>query len=133
MDLASTQGKPKSFAKKLRLFECRVDVWQLGVAAKMLRQIEAPENDPRSIWCHAAYGLVAVAFSYFEMIGKTINPGSKKKDTANEDFNWGFCDVYPHLKPKNGKYGTERELLTPGERVILTPLAAEDGQAGASW
>src|SRR4051794_30775972 len=81
MALLNTQGKPTSFAKKLRLFECRVEVWQLGVAAEMLRQIEA-HHDGKSIWCHAAYGLVSVAFSYFEMIGKTVNPGSQKKDTA---------------------------------------------------
>lgn len=40
--------------QKIDLFECRVEFWQLGVAAEMPKQIEAAQN--LSIWSHAAYG-----------------------------------------------------------------------------
>ena len=48
--------------------------------------------------------MIAVAFSYFEMIGKTLNPESRKSDTAGKDFNFGFCDVYKEYKPSSGDY-----------------------------
>ncbi len=79
---------PVSFEQKVRLFHCRVDVWTLGVAVEILKQIESSERT--SIWSHAAYGLLAIGFSYFEMIGKTLNPKSSGKSGSGEDFNWGF-------------------------------------------
>lgn len=90
---------------KIELFECRVEVWQLGVAAQILRDMEDPKRS--DIWSHAAYALVALIFSYFEMIGKTMNPGSKKSRTAGDDFEAGFCDVYPQFKPTNGTYSPQ--------------------------
>ena len=97
------------FADKVEIFECRVDVWQLGVAAKMLREMERDMEDPNrsEIWAHAAYGLIAMIFPYFEMIGKTINPGSKKSGTAGDDFKAGFCDVYPQFKAADGTCSPE--------------------------
>ena len=84
---------PWSLEDKIRVFQCRVDVWQLGVAVDMLKQIEsAPVQS--SIWAHAAFGMLSVSFSYFEMIGKILNPESDKSTTSAQDFNWGFCDVY---------------------------------------
>lgn len=114
MDVLKATKKPWSLPKKITLFESRVEVWQIGVAAEMLREIET--NQPPSIWSHAAYGLVAVAFSYFEMLGKTLNPNSHKSKTAGEDFNWGFCDVYTSFKPKNGIY-TDKLLPHTGPGV----------------
>jgi len=58
MDLKNSMAKPWTDDQKLDLFECRVDVWTLGVAVAMLRQIE--ENTPPSVWSHAAYGLLTV-------------------------------------------------------------------------
>lgn len=86
---------PPTFDDKLNLFECRVEVWQLGVAAAMLREITADVPRINHVWSHAAYGLVSVVFSYFEMIGKTLNPNSRKSGTSGADFAAGFCDVYP--------------------------------------
>ena len=89
-----------TLADKIRMFECRVDVWHLGVGVAVLREIDAAKNP--SIWSHAAYGLVSVVFNYFEMIGKTVNPLSATSQTAGDDFNYGFCDVYPEFKPTSG-------------------------------
>ena len=82
--------------QKIDFFECRVDVWQLGVAVEMLKQIEA--HEPPSIWSHAAYGLLSVIASYYEMVGKVLNPQSRPRGTSSEDFNWGFCNVYPDFR-----------------------------------
>ena len=87
---------------KVDLFECRVDVWMLGPAVLMLRSIE--NAAPPSGWCHAAYGMFGITLPYFEMIGKILNPAAASSGTASEDFNVGFCDVYPSFKPANGIY-----------------------------
>jgi len=102
MDFLNSMSKPWSDDQKLDLFECRVDVWTLGAAVAILRQIE--QNQPPSIWSHSGYALLIVSCTYFEMIGKTLNPNSASRNTANEDFNFGFCDVYPKFKPANGIY-----------------------------
>jgi hypothetical protein len=102
MDLKKSMPATMTTDQKIDLFECRVEVWQLGVAAEMLKQIEAARNP--SVWSHAAYGLVSVSFSYFEMIGKTLNSGSAPSGTSSEDFNIGFCNVYPKFTPANGVY-----------------------------
>ena len=94
MALINHLKRPWTLSDKILVFDCRVEVWHLGVAVQMLQQIESTPA-PDSIWAHAAYGMIAVAFSYFEMIGKTLNPTSKPSGTAGEDFNWGFCDAYP--------------------------------------
>ncbi|MCC6457411.1 MAG: hypothetical protein IT328_20820 [Caldilineaceae bacterium] len=102
MRLAILLPRPLQLADKIRLFQCRIDVWNLGVAVQMLKTIEA--NEPPSIWSHAAYGLIAIGCSYFEMIGKTLNPSSQKLKTAGTDFNYGFCDVYAEHAPSSGSY-----------------------------
>ena len=56
--LVEELGSPCTPEEKLESLECRVDVWQLGVAVEMLKQIE--DNQPPSIWSHAAYGIVAM-------------------------------------------------------------------------
>ena len=92
MALADRLPKVWTVEDKIEFFHCRVDVWQLGVAVEMVKLIEA--NKPPSIWSHAAYGVVSVIASYFEMVGKVLNPASQKSRTAGIDFNYGFCDVY---------------------------------------
>lgn len=100
MSLAAQTATPWSVDDKIDIFECRVDVWQLGVAVAMLTNIES--NQPPSIWAHSAYGMLAITFTYFEMLGKTLNPNSCSRGTAGVDFNYGFCDVYPAYRPNNG-------------------------------
>jgi len=100
MELARQTPRPWSLPHKVELFECMVDVWQLGVAVEILKEIE--RHQPPSIWSHSAYGLIAVIFTYFEMIGKSLNPESKRTKTASRDFNYGFCDVYPEYMPVTG-------------------------------
>lgn len=78
----------------LTVFECRVDVWTLGPAVAMLKLMDEA-HDEGSSWRHAGYALLAATFSYFEMIGKILNPASARRRTAGVDFNYGFCDVYP--------------------------------------
>lgn len=93
MDLPRTPTSPGLLNEMLDLFECRVDVWQFGPAVEILKQIEA--HSGTSIWAHSAYALLAVVFTYFEMIGKILNPNSQASHTSSTDFNYGFCDVYP--------------------------------------
>jgi len=93
---------PWTLTNKIDVFECRVEVWQLGVAVEMLKEIE--RNKHPSIWSHSAFGLIAVVFTYFEMIGKTLNPKSRCSGTTAPDFNYGFCDVYPEYQPATGDY-----------------------------
>lgn len=102
MDLKNSMTPPWTTPQKLDLFECRVDVWTLGVMVAMLREIDAAPKP--SIWQHAAYGMLTVSFTYFEMIGKTLNPDSKKSHSSSDDFNVGFCNVYPAFAPPNGIY-----------------------------
>jgi hypothetical protein len=92
---------PLQFSDLVRLFQCRIEVWHLGVAVQMLRQIEI--TSPPSIWSHAAYGLVVVGFPYFEMIGKTLNPQSGKGQTPVVDFDCGFRDVYQEITTSSGQ------------------------------
>jgi hypothetical protein len=95
MDLLEERMPHRSLDDMRDLFECRVDVWQLGPAVAILKQIEAQEPYSSSIWAHTAYALMAIVFTYFEMIGKSLNPGSGPKNTATSDFVYGFRDVYP--------------------------------------
>jgi hypothetical protein len=106
--------EPMNLDQKIDFFECRVDVWQLGVAVEMLKQIEAASGD--SVWCHAAYGLLSVITSYYEMVGKVLNPDSKKKDTSSKDFNVGFADVFPDFAHRHGVVAVSayRDLMRNG-------------------
>jgi len=45
---------------------------------------------------------LGLVFTYYEMIGKTLNPNSRVSGTAGIDFNYGFCDVYPSFAPPSG-------------------------------
>jgi hypothetical protein len=87
----------------LDLFECRVDVWQLGPAVEILKDLDRDAPNPASVWAHGAYALLGLVFTYFEMIGKTLNPNSQPTGTAGIDFNYGFCEVYPSFKPASGQ------------------------------
>lgn len=125
MELKARTKKPWSLPQKIDLFECRVEVWQLGAAVAMLKAIESAK--PGTIWSHSAYGLVAIAFSYFEMIGKTVNPHRQssppRPTSAGDDFNYGFCDVYPRFMPSGGN--CDDKANTPGTGKTPNPAMAE--------
>lgn len=64
-------------------------------------------SEQTSVWAHAGYALIGCTFSYFEMVGKILNPASNGWRTSGEDFNRGFCDVYPHfVAPAGGRMGS---------------------------
>jgi hypothetical protein len=84
----------QSIEQMLPVFECRVDVWQLGPAVAILKLMDDTQEQT-SIWAHSGYTLLAATFCYFEMIGKIVNAASTGRGTAGPDFNAGFCDVYP--------------------------------------
>jgi hypothetical protein len=94
----------------LDLFECRVDVWQLGPAVEILKDLDRNAPNPASVWAHGAYALLGLVFTYFEMIGKTLNSGSRPSGTAGVDFNYGFCDVYPSFAPAPGRDLTDPSI-----------------------
>ena len=73
----------------LLLFACRVDVWQLGPAVEMLKAMDVA-HEQTSVWAHAGYALLGVGFSYFEMVGKILNPKSKSRGSSSSDFNHVF-------------------------------------------
>ena len=96
MDLLGPLPKRRhqTLQQMLFSFECRVEIWMLGPAVEMLKTMES-HSDPHSIWLHSGYLLLGATFSYFEMIGKILNPNSETRGSAGMDFNYGFCDVYP--------------------------------------
>lgn len=112
MELLAERRRPWALDDMLDLFESRVDVWQLGPAVGMLKQIETQPNP--SVWAHTAYALLAVVFTYFEMIGKTLNPSSQPSGTAGPDFSSGFCDVYPEFVSRMADVAGFRDRVRNG-------------------
>jgi hypothetical protein len=94
----------------IRLFECRMEVWYLGVAVQMLHEIEF--ELPPSIWSHAAYGLLALLFSYFEIIGKLFNSDAADSVVSAIDFDCGFRDVYSDAITSDGQIYDPKEFYT---------------------
>lgn len=117
MDLISTIPRPWSVDQKIEIFECMIEVWQLGAAVAILKQIESHQQP--SIWSHSAYTLISITFSYFEMLGKSLNPNSASSRTAGTDFNVGFCDVYPGFRPANGDFADK--ILQSSGPALLNP------------
>ena len=105
-----TLAGPLLFADLVRLFHCRIEVWSLGVAAQIVQEIEF--SQPPSIWSHAAYSLIAILFSYFGTIGKTLNPNSTAAGTTVQDFEVGFLDVYHDPVTSSGKRYDPKEFYT---------------------
>ena len=99
--LADSLPQPRSTSDWLRLFQARVDVWQLGPAVQMLKQME---SRPRStVWFHSAYALLHITISYFELIGKIIKISNMEEGrppkfyVSGKDATKGFCDVFPEI------------------------------------
>lgn len=94
----------------VRLFECRMEVWYLGVAVQMLHEIEFEQ--PPAIWSHAAYGLLALLFTYFEIIGKLFNPAATDSVVSALDFDCGFREVYGDPLSTAGQSYDPKEFYT---------------------
>lgn len=109
---------PWTLDQKIDFFQCRVEVWQLSPAVEMLKQIES--NEPPAAWSHAAYGLLFMLTTYFEMVGKILNPKSNRWRSGDTDFNFGFCDVYPTLPIAAREAGKELDRTDDA-----LPLVAE--------
>lgn len=78
--------------EKISVFEDRVDGWHLKAAEEMLRQIESKQPP---VMQHAAYALISVVFSYFEMVGQIVKRRAGEKAGATGDFVRGFKNVFP--------------------------------------
>ena len=106
MALCDSQGTGEwSLKQKIDFFQCRVEVWQLSPAVEMLKQIDS-HHKKTDAWCHAAYGILFIVTSYFEMVGKILNLKANQWRSGDMDFKIGFCDVYPTIplaQPENGE------------------------------
>jgi len=122
MDLATAFKRPWTDDNKIDWFEAQVDVWMLGVAAALLRQIETHQKP--SIWSHSAYAILSICLPYFEMVGKMLHQGSKASGTSGVDFYVGFCDVYPGFKPANHIYANKLPAATgqPTDNPDIQPV-----------
>lgn len=92
MEFAQKVSAPWSRDEVIHYFDMRVNVWLLSPAVQVLKAIEAHQHP--SAWSHSTYGLLSISTSYFEMIGKVLNPKSAPSGTAKADFTAGFNDVY---------------------------------------
>lgn len=106
-----------AFADLLRLFECRVEVWHLGVLAQMVNNIEY--GQPPSIWSHAAYGLLPLLFIYFETVGKMLAPAETRDEPPEIEFNRGFHDVYNDVTTSSGERYDPQEFYRRGQNELF--------------
>jgi hypothetical protein len=120
----SLAGSP-DFSDLVRLFECRTEVWHLGVATQMLKQIEF--YSPPSIWSHSAYGLLTLLITYFETIGKILNADATAASTTADDFIWGFRDVYPDLTTTSGKPYDPQEFYRRSRNGLAALGSSQSG------
>jgi hypothetical protein len=119
-----TMAGEQHFPDLVRLFQCRMEVWHLGVAAQMVRQIEL--NTPPSIWSHSAYGLLTLLFAYFETIGKILNPQGEYSTTAI-DFDYGFRDVYSDSTTSSGNEYDPKEFYKRARNGLIPLGASQSG------
>lgn len=103
-----TMAGQMQFADLVRLFECHIEVWQLGVAVQLVKQIES--YLPPSIWAHSAYGLLTILIPYFETIGTILNPEGASPHPNEMDFEYGFRDVYSEVVTSSGKSYDPKEF-----------------------
>lgn len=124
---------------KIRIFEERVDGWQLQIAEEILKRIKAKK--PKCMK-HAAYALISVVISYFEMIGHCIETGTSDTSCFRAGFKAVFdrttltdtqiskiyrkvrCGMYHVAYTNKGVIldGTYKEVFTVlGDRIELNP------------
>src|SRR5262245_48207051 len=93
-------GANPSDDDKIEIFCDRVDGWQLKIAEEMLRQIIAQQPP---LMQHAAYAMISVVFTYFEMIGQIVKQKAGEKSGATGDFVRGFKEVFPTTPLKDNE------------------------------
>jgi hypothetical protein len=129
-------GGTPAFADLVRLFQCRMEVWHLGVAVQIAQSIEF--GHPPSVWSHAAYGLMTLLFAYFETVGRILNEKPNPAGMDAADFDCGFRDLYAKVtssagvefdptefyqRARNGLIplgSTQQGILVHNERTIST-------------
>ena len=92
--------KNSPLEKKIEVFEERVRGWQIEVALEVERQIMKANG--KGVMGHAAYGLIAIYFSFFETLGQFLAGKSSDstarnfpKMSAGDAFLEGFKYIYP--------------------------------------
>jgi hypothetical protein len=115
----------QQFNGLVRLFQCRMEVWHLGVAVQMLHEIEY--GQPPSVWSHAAYALLALLFAYFETVGKTLNKDSVVAITTPTDFECGFRDVYADVTTSSGKPYDPKEFYNRARNGLYSLGSSQNG------
>lgn len=97
---------------KVAIFAERVRGWQIDVALEIEKQIVRANG--RGVMGHAAYALIAVFFSYFEMLGQFL--AGKTSDTAARGFpkiaaSDAFAEGFRYVYPSTTLSGPDIKLL----------------------
>jgi len=82
-------SRPLSFEDKVKIFEEQVLGWQLDIADTCI-------NGELEEMGHSGWAVLAIAFTYFEMIGKTKD-GYSGDSRSRRYFDQGVLDVFPEL------------------------------------
>lgn len=116
---ANEFNEPLTFDDKIRILKEQVMGWQIEVAEK---NIQIPDS---------GYGILAILFSYFEMIAK-FHDGYEGYSESENYFNKGFLMVFYDLKGfdenqiksalnilyKNGRCGQYHSGLAEGSIIL---------------
>lgn len=86
-------GSSPSLETKIDIFEDRVLNWQLNIAELIRAEMEDPANAGTD-WNHAAFGLMHILFTYFEMIAQHES-GEESFQQSEKMFCKGVNLVYP--------------------------------------
>jgi hypothetical protein len=118
-------GETSTFADLVRLFQCRMEVWHLGVAVQITQSIEF--GHPPSVWSHAAYGLMTLLFAYFETIGRILNEKPDSAGMSAADFDCGFRDIYPTVTSSAGVEFDPREFYKRARNGLIPLGSTQQG------
>jgi hypothetical protein len=104
--------KSSPLQKKVEIFAERVQGWQIEVAQEIKKQII--NADGEGVMGHAAYGLIAVFFSYFEMLGQFL--AGKTSDITVRGFSTmspsdAFAEGFKYVYPSTKLVGSEIKLI----------------------
>jgi hypothetical protein len=86
-------GGSPTLDQKILIFEDRVLGWQLEIAEEIRATIEAKETIGKPMQ-HAAFALVSILFSYFEMVAQYLE-GADSEGQSKAMFRKGMEAVFP--------------------------------------
>jgi len=89
-------GKP-TLDQKIDIFEDRIRGWQLDPAKEMRDKLITTESGFETY----QFALLALLFSYFEMIGQYLN-GELSHSQSKKIFRLGLRDVFPQFSDDDG-------------------------------